>query len=387
MKKPIPLEQVTIGTYVVEIPSHPHLGVRQQGMLRDPATLALLAEEGVKTVLIDPLRSRSRPTLAHPTAPPPQRLLRPRQHTSFTNELPRARKLYQQTRQLQQRTIDSLREGKGLDLKEVEHTADEFINSVFRNASALNCLRLIKDKDDYLLEHSIGVAILMVLFARHLQFDDRVLHQICVGSLLHDIGKVMIPESILNKPGRLTEQEFTIMKTHAGHSRDIIARTPGISKISLDVAAMHHEKLDGSGYPAGLKGEAITRYGRMIAICDIYDAMTADRVYHSGLTPTQALKRLQAMAPVQLDPELLHQFINCIGIYPPGTMVELSSGVLAVVLEGNAHDPLNPKVKLVYNTRHGTHVMATERDLSLSHETIVRAVNPSEHKLSLDNYL
>ncbi len=388
MLKNLPVHQVTLGMYVVDIPGHSMMAIRQQGYIRTPEMLALLRKQGVKSVLIDTSRSQSGVSASSPAQP-----LAPSQpgqaKASLKEELPRARKLYNRARQLQQRMMHDVKLGKQLDLEPVEQMADQFINSVFRNSSALNCLRLIKDKDDYLLEHSIGVAILMTLFARQLGYSGSVLHKICVGSLLHDIGKVMIPSEILNKPGKLTNEEFAIMRSHAAHSRDIIKATPGISPISLDVAAMHHEKLDGTGYPEGLAGEAITTYGRMIAICDIYDAITADRIYHKGAPPTIALKRLLEMTPNQLDRELVQEFIQCIGVYPPGTMVELSNGLLAVVQESNEGKPLKPIVKAVYNPNSRTHIMATILDLASPHckEQIVRAVNPRDHRLELDNYL
>ncbi|MBY6187560.1 HD-GYP domain-containing protein [Marinobacter hydrocarbonoclasticus] len=388
MIKSLSVNQVTLGMYVVDIPGHSLMAIRQQGFIRTPELLTLLKKQGVKTVVVDTSRSLSRTassTAAKPTAPANPTPAK----ASLKEEMPRARKLYNQARQMQQRMMHDVKLGKQLDLAPVEQMADQFINSVFRNASALNCLRLIKDKDDYLLEHSIGVAILMTLFARQLGYSGGVLHKICVGSLLHDIGKVMIPSEILNKPGKLTDEEFAVMKSHAAHSRDIIKETPGISPISLDVAAMHHEKLDGSGYPDGLRDEEITTYGRMIAICDIYDAITADRIYHRGAPPTVALKRLLEMTPKMLDRELVQQFIQCIGVYPPGSMVELSNGLLAVVQEVNEEKPLKPIVKVVYNPTSRTHVMATVVDLSgpYCNEKIVRAVSPRDYRLDLDNYL
>ncbi|MBY5922786.1 HD-GYP domain-containing protein [Ferrimonas balearica] len=388
MLKNLPVHQVTLGMYVVDIPGHSIMAIRQQGYIRTPEMLALLRKQGVKSVLID--TSRSQTGASTPTPSQPAAASKPAQaKASLKEELPRARKLYNRARQLQQRMMHDVKLGKQLELEPVEQMADQFIDSVFRNSSALNCLRLIKDKDDYLLEHSIGVAILMTLFARQLGYSGSVLHKICVGSLLHDIGKVMIPVEILNKPGKLTDEEFAIMRSHAAHSRDIIKSTPGISPISLDVAAMHHEKLDGTGYPEGLQGDSITTYGRMIAICDIYDAITADRIYHKGAPPTVALKRLLEMTPHQLDRELVQEFIQCIGVYPAGTMVELSSGLLAVVQESNEGKPLKPIVKAVYNPNSRTHIMATLLDLSSPHckEQIVRAVNPRDHRLELDNYL
>ncbi|QIZ78246.1 HD-GYP domain-containing protein [Ferrimonas lipolytica] len=385
MIKTVPLHQVTIGMYITDIPGHDELGIRQKGLIKDPRILRVMQQRGVMSVVVDLSQSTINPTL-NMAAKVKAKKVTVRKKTF--EELPQARKLYRQARKLQQQTMESLFKGDAINLDEVGATADEFIESVFRNPSALSCLRLIKQKDDYLLEHSIGVAILMVMFGRQLGFSGQELHHLCVGSLLHDIGKIKVPEKILNKPGKLSEPEFIIMRSHAAYSRDIMKATPGLNQISLDVAAQHHEKIDGSGYPAGLSGNQISKYGRMIAICDIYDALTADRVYRDGMTGPQAMKILRNMTPNQLDEALLHQFINCVGVYPPGSFVELSNGMIAIVIDATT-TPLLPIVKVIYSTRSNTHVMNEELDLALAgtNEKIVRAVKPEEYRLDPRNYL
>ncbi|WP_417344454.1 HD-GYP domain-containing protein [Ferrimonas sp.] len=383
--KIIPIEQLALGMYVESIPDHPSLSMVQKGYIQDPSVLGVLRNLGVERIIIDPSKSKQAPAsatcaAAKVKAPAPSK-------ASLKSELPRAKKLLNQAKKLQSRLMSDVKLGQKIDLQPVNAMADEFIGSVFRNPSALACLRLIKDKDDYLLEHSLGVTILMTLFARALGISGTTLHQLCVGSLLHDIGKVRIPEEILNKPGKLTPEEFEVMKSHAAHSRTIIAATPGISKVSLDVAAMHHEKLDGTGYPMGLKGEQISMAGRMVAICDIYDAMTADRVYHKGMAPTLALKRLLEMTPHALDKNLVVKFIQTLGVYPNGCMVELASGRVGIVMETQDRKPTKPLVKVVYNLKSHTHVMQSEIELEKHNDSIVKAIDPRDYKLDLTNYL
>ncbi|USD37567.1 HD-GYP domain-containing protein [Ferrimonas sp. SCSIO 43195] len=381
--KIITIDQLALGMYVESIPDHPKLSMVQKGYIKDPSTLGMLRNLGVERIVIDPSKSKRAPTVSKPQ---PVAAKTPAKD-SLKSELPKAKKLLTQAKQLQSRLMSDVKLGQQLDLQPVNIMADEFIGSVFRNQSALACLRLIKDKDDYLLEHSLGVTILMTLFARALGISGTTLHQLCVGSLLHDIGKIRIPEAILNKPGKLTPEEFEVMKTHAEHSRQIISSTPGISKVSLDVAAMHHEKLDGTGYPQGLKGEQITMAGRMVAICDIYDAMTADRVYHKGMAPTLALKRLLGMTPNGLDKNLVVKFIQCLGVYPNGCMVELSSGRVGIVMETENRKPTKPLVKVVYNLKTQTHIMPNEIELERYNDHILKAIDPRDHKLELTNYL
>lgn len=188
--------------------------------------------------------------------------------------------------------LNHVKIGSALDVAPIHRLADELQQSVLRNPNALSCLGRIREKDNYLLEHSVNLSVLMSLFGNHRKLPADVLHQTVVGALLHDLGKILTPDDILHKPGRLTPEEFEVMKLHARHSRDILAATDGIGEITVITAAQHHEKLDGSGYPEGLKGEEISEYGRMVAITDVYDAITADRVYHKGMTPTQGLKKL-----------------------------------------------------------------------------------------------
>ncbi|BDY07076.1 HD-GYP domain-containing protein [Ferrimonas sp. YFM] len=381
--KTIPIEQLALGMYVESIPDHPSLSMIQKGYIQDPSALGMLRNLGVERIIIDPSKSKGAPAATRATS---SKVKSPSK-ANLKNELPRAKKLLTQAKKLQSRLMSDVKLGQKIDLQPVNAMADEFIGSVFRNPSALACLRLIKDKDDYLLEHSLGVTILMTLFARALGISGTTLHQLCVGSLLHDIGKIRIPEEILNKPGKLTPDEFEVMKTHAAHSRTIIAATPGISKVSLDVAAMHHEKLDGTGYPMGLKGEQISMAGRMVAICDIYDAMTADRVYHKGMAPTLALKRLLEMTPHALDKNLVVKFIQTLGVYPNGCMVELTSGRVGIVMETQDRKPTKPLVKVVYNLKSHTHVMQSEIELEKHNDSIVKAIDPRDYKLDLTNYL
>lgn len=382
MKK-IPVEQLKVGMYVERFPKHPALNMVKKGFVNDKSILRLLQSLDIAHVIIDPDKRQTLASTQEAKATPQA----PQRKADLKSELPKAKKLLTQAKQLQAKMMSDVKLGQQIELAPVNAMADDFIGSVFRNQSALACLRLIKDKDDYLLEHSIGVTILMTLFARFLGFTGTTLHQLCVGSLLHDIGKIRIPEAILNKPGKLTPEEFEVMKSHAAHSYTIIQATPGISKVSLDVAAMHHEKLDGKGYPRGLKGDEITKAGRMIAICDIYDAMTADRVYHKGMPPTVALKRLLGMTPNSLDQELVVKFIQCIGVFPDGCMVELSNQKLAIVLDGQDRNPKKPLVKVIYNLKSHTHSMATEVELEATNEHVVRAVDPRDYKLKLENYL
>jgi HD-GYP domain-containing protein (c-di-GMP phosphodiesterase class II) len=219
-----------------------------------------------------------------------------------------------------------------------------------------------------------------------LKLDKQLSEELAIGAFLHDVGKIKIPDAILSKPGKLTESEFETMKTHVNHSVQIITETPGISNLSLSVAASHHEKLDGSGYPQGLRSNNISQYGRMITICDIYDALTADRVYKNGLAQVKSFSILLKMAEKNmLDSSLVNQFIKCMGVYPVGSLVKLKSNKLAVVEERNADDPIRPKVKTFYNVSQNHFIGSKEINLADdNNEQIVKGVRANEFNLDMN---
>lgn len=285
--------------------------------------------------------------------------------------------------------LNHVKIGSALDVAPIHRLADELQQSVLRNPNALSCLGRIREKDNYLLEHSVNLSVLMSLFGNHRKLPADVLHQTVVGALLHDLGKILTPDDILHKPGRLTPEEFEVMKLHARHSRDILAATDGIGEITVITAAQHHEKLDGSGYPEGLKGEEISEYGRMVAITDVYDAITADRVYHKGMTPTQGLKKLLEWSGDHLDPVLVKEFIRCVGLYPVGSLVLLESGRLAVVIESNEQDQRLPVVRIMYHTRFRMPVPVETLDLSRPgcHDRIIRAVDPDDYRIDIRKFM
>jgi HD-GYP domain-containing protein (c-di-GMP phosphodiesterase class II) len=185
-----------------------------------------------------------------------------------------------------------------------------------------------------------------------------------IGGMLHDIGKMKVPDEILNKPGKLTDEEFDIMRSHVVHSRDILSDTPGIAQASLDVAAQHHERFDGSGYPLKLKGSEMSIYGQMASIVDVYDAITSDRCYHKGMEPTVALRKMFEWSKFHFNPELVHTFVRSIGIYPVGTLVMLESGRIGIVIEQREASLAQPLVRVVFNAKKDYYIKPEDVDLS-----------------------
>ena len=270
---------------------------------------------------------------------------------TVTQERDRAEQRYGAAKQLVGGIIEDIKTGKGVNADAVDNSASDLIESLNANENALTCLSFIRTKDQYLLEHSVNVALLLGIFAKAQRMDDSTIHQLVAGGLLHDIGKVLVPAEILNKSGKLEPDEWDEMKRHVTYGEQILAVTAGLSDITRSICSIHHERLDGSGYPRNLPASEISLYGRMAAICDVYDAVTADRVYHSGMEPKQALKKLIEWSIFHLDKDLVYDFIRCLSAYPVGTLVELSHERAAVIIGANRRQPKQPMVRLFYNTK------------------------------------
>ncbi len=272
--------------------------------------------------------------------------------------------------------------GQQVELEQVNPVIDKMSESILENHNALLGLSRIRSMDTYTFEHSVNIGVLMMSFCKSRGMSEQIIHEVGVGGLLHDIGKALTPPEILNKPGQLTDKEFVIMRDHVVDSHKILAQTPGISQNALDVAALHHEKYNGSGYPDGKKGDEISLIGQMSAIVDVYDALTADRCYHNGQDPSVVLKRMLTWTGSHFNPSLTQEFIYCVGIYPPGTLVMLSNHYLAVVTENN-NNLLMPCVAAFLNTKSRETIEPRLIDLSLQEKLKVIS-SESDHKWKVD---
>ena len=283
--------------------------------------------------------------------------------------------------------MQDVRLGRQMDSAKADPLVKEIHASVLRNPGALISLGRIKAADTYTFQHSVSISALLVAFTHAMGMDAATVHEAGLGGLLHDVGKMKIPNEILNKPGRLTEEEFGVMKSHAALSRDLLIGVPGISEMVIQIAGEHHEKIAGGGYPLGIAGDQISQIGRMTAIVDVYDALTSNRVYHKGKEPTEVLKSLLEWSGTHLDGDLVQQFIRALGIYPVGSLVKLSGGRLAVVVE-QGQNLLRPTVRVVYDT--GRKLRLEPRDLNLTKATaeeILDYEDPLEWKLDPGSYL
>lgn len=282
--------------------------------------------------------------------------------------------------------LHDVRLGRQLEPAKARPLVKAMHASVLRNSGALISLSRIKAADTYTFQHSVSICALLVSFAHALGMDAATVEEAGLGGLLHDVGKMKIPNEILNKPGKLTDEEFSIMKSHAALSRDLLMGVPGVSGMVIQIAGEHHEKMGGGGYPRGIAGDDISQIGRMTAIVDVYDALTSNRVYHKGMEPTEVLKKLLEWSGSHLDGALVQQYIRALGIYPVGSLVRLSGGRLAIVVE-QSEDLLRPTVRVIFDTAHKLRLQP--RDLHLVHasEEIVDFEEPAEWGLDVMGFL
>jgi HD-GYP domain-containing protein (c-di-GMP phosphodiesterase class II) len=289
--------------------------------------------------------------------------LSPFKIVSFEEELKQAFQVKTRARQIVGDVLEDCRMGKQVALAPVRDAVEEMAESLFRNPDAILSLSLIKKKDEYTFMHSVNVGVFLMSFCRAMEMDFDKIISIGIGGMLHDVGKMRIPDAILNKKGKLTPEEFDIIKLHAVYSHKILKETQGIDDISLKVAAQHHERFDGTGYPMGLKGDEIDFYGQMGAIVDVYDAITTDRCYHKANSPHFALKRMLDWSKHHFSPKLYQKFVQCVGIYPMGSLVRLKNGLLGVVSRPNKESLLHPVVNVVINSKTKKRLQPKELDL------------------------
>ncbi|WP_313571921.1 HD-GYP domain-containing protein [Pantoea piersonii] len=309
--------------------------IHNQMLVTDPRQIEMLRNEGIQQLWIDLNKS-----LQVPAAAPPAK--KPIDRTPFFQELDQAQKIFQQGKPQVMAMFNEARLGHGLNLAGMLELVDEIAGSIRREPTALLSVARLKNHDDYTWLHSMAVCGLMINLAQQLGLDNRQVLRVGMGGLLHDVGKAAVPLEILNKPGKLTEEEFEVMRQHPVTGAQMLMEANAEADL-LDIALHHHEKYDGSGYPHRLKGEEISFYSRMAAVCDVYDALTSTRVYRKGWSPAEAMHNMLSWRG-HFDNQILYTFVRAIGIYPVGSLVRLASGRVALVVKAGERSLLKPVV-------------------------------------------
>ena len=272
------------------------------------------------------------------------------QHT-FKKELNIARKLHERTRSYVDQALEDVRLGQAVDTEGAKEIVSEVANSITRSPHALVWLTNMKERDEYTSIHCMNVCVMAVSFGQSLGLSKAELEVLGLGGLLHDLGKMRIPLEILNKPSKLTFEEFEVMKTHPMEGYNMLKEQSDLPSEVLDIVKHHHERRNGKGYPSQLNGDQINNMTRIVAIVDVYDAITSDRCYHDAITPYDALKNMYEWVKEDFDKEMIEQFIKCLGIYPIGSVVELNMGHVGIVVSASEKSKLRPIVMLVLNSK------------------------------------
>lgn len=282
----------------------------------------------------------------------------------LADELARALKICAQAKQAVNSMFDEARMGKAVDTSSAKMLVEDISSSLSRHPGALISLARLKTADDYTYMHSVAVCALMVALAKQLKLDEAQTRSAGIAGLLHDLGKALIPLEVLNKPGKLTDDEFAIIKTHPNAGHELLLGSTGADAVALDVVLHHHEKADGSGYPRSLSNSGISLYVKMGAICDVYDAITSNRPYKAGWDPAESLRKMAEWCTGHFDPVVFQAFVKSLGIYPIGSLVRLNSGRLGIVIEQTRSALLQPSLKVFFSTRTNARIRPEIVDLS-----------------------
>jgi putative nucleotidyltransferase with HDIG domain len=286
------------------------------------------------------------------------------QKVNLAQEMTRAAKIVAKAEEAVSSMFKEARMGKALNAEDALPLVEEISNSVLRNPGALISLARLKTKDKYTYMHSVAVCALMVALARELGMDETATRKAGLAGLLHDVGKMAIPDEILDKPGKLTDEEFTTIKSHPVEGHKMLLEANGVDDVALDVCLHHHEKIDGRGYPDGLVGEQISIYAKMGAVCDVYDAITSNRPYKNGWDPAESLRKMAEWSKDHFDPIIFQAFVKSVGIYPIGSLVRLETGRIGVVIDQSGKSLTTPRIKVFYSTKSSLRIPPEVIDLS-----------------------
>ena len=415
MWKKIKVEDLQIGMMVVDIDrswiNHPFLTKQKRigsskdiQKLKDYGILEVRIEEaaepcaalgpyGEERNIFPPEDIAAKAEPEQPSFPPsPEGDLK--QEVAYKQELQIASAVQREAHSLVRDYMQDIRAGKNIESQKVKRVVNQMIDSIFRNLEALASLTRIKGYDEYTFVHSINVCILCLALGRHLNLSREEMQQLGIGALLHDAGKMKVPPHILNKRGKVTEEEYHEIKKHPLYTLEVLEKAEGIPDASIKMALQHHERYNGKGYPYGIPGDQISRFGQMVAIIDVYDAITSDRCYQMGIPPHEGIKKIYGWAKHDFSQVLVEKFIQSIGIYPMGTLVQLDTNEVGIVYSINRQKILRPKVLLIFKDSHWRYANPMLIDLMQNQEgppsfkrSIVKPLDPIQWNINVEKYL
>ena len=390
MRKKIGVDELVVGMYLQDLGAswikNPFW--RSSFLISDPKDIALLKASKIDDVWIDTSKGLDVPQGPGgfpETEPAPLAELPSGSRNApvtMGEELSRAAEICAEAKQAVTSMFREARMGNTVDASGAGQLVQDISDSVARNASAMISLARLKTVDDYTFMHSVAVCAMMIALARQLGLDEAQVRAAGEAGLLHDMGKALVPLEILNKPGKLTDEEFAVVRQHPALGHDLLRRAPGVGPVTLDVCLHHHEKTDGTGYPMGFDGDRISLFAKMGAVCDVYDAITSNRPYKEGWDPAESMRKMGQWADGHFDPVVFQAFAKSLGIYPVGSLVRLTSGALGVVTQQTTNALTTPVVKVFFSTRTNERVQVLEMDLSARgcRERIVAREDPAKWK-------
>lgn len=404
----VPVRELRIGMYVVEL-DRPWLETPflvQGFVIKSIEELEILSDT-CAYVYVD--TGRSRPF--HKPAPAPRaakgahardqmkkslgvQTTQYRDSSTFSDELTTAKRVYRDYETMVERFYEDVRRHQKIDISQIHGPANEIVESVIRNPDACMLLAKLKRKGDYNYNHAIGCSIWAAAFGRELGLPKNVLVSVATGAMLLDVGKIQISDRLLNKIGTLTPPEQVLAKSHVIKGLRMLEESSGVDKIAYQMVTTHHERHNGSGYPRKLQGKDIPVYGRIAGIVDAYDALISDKPYRAGIAPSEAIRIIYNVRNVDFQEELVEVFIQSLGVYPAGSIVELSSGEVGIVVSEHRHRRLRPKLLILLDGQKNW--LPEKSFLDLSQVTrdrgdkpldIVRSLNPGDHGIQPDEIL
>ena len=389
MIKKIPIEQLKIGMYIHDLNcgwlDHPF--ALNHFMIGETTTLMRVLETSIAEIYIDTdlgadvATATDVETLETNTMAVDEALDAPIPETSSIlpsiiarlspgEEFERAKVLYSSASKLIEDIMKDVQLGKQISLNRCEPIVGGIVDSISRFPSALLPLAQMKVPDKFTFQHSVSVSALAVIIGQVLELPHDELKDFAMGGLLHDVGKAILPGRILNKPGKLDSDELEVMKKHVMYSAKLLNDVSGVSEVTFNTVAHHHERYDGKGYPKGLKGDEISLHGRMLAIVDVYDSISSIRSYHKAMPQTEALRKLLEWSDTEFDRKLVQAFIKGIGIYPAGSLVRMESEKLGIVREVVPDKLLLPIVQLIYDCKKMIYIPPEMLELAASNDKI-----------------
>ena len=393
MLKRIAIKDVKLGMFICEFcgswMEHPFW--KTKFLLEDPKDLETIMASGIKELWIDVAQGEdvadsARVVTLEQAHKESEAVLLNASHTktvvknSLEDELKIAARVCAQAKQAVTEMFSDARMGNAIKVADAKAMVEEIADSVARHPHALISLARLKTADNYTYLHSVAVCGLMIALARQLGLEEELVQEAGLAGLLHDIGKAEIPLKILNKPGKLTDDEFIVVKAHPENGANMLLDHPLVSALVVDVVMHHHEKIDGTGYPHRLKGENISLFAKMGAVCDVYDAITSTRSYKKGWPPAESIRKMAEWSKGHFDEAVFQAFVKTVGIYPTGSLVRLESGRLGVVVEQNNSALLTPKVKVFFSAKTRTPIIQETLDLAMlqGKEKIIGREAPEE---------